>query len=73
MDTAQAFAPAETDDPNAQIQQAANAFKAFTTGDPVEQPRNDRGQFAPVEELAEEEEEAGELAETEPEADEDEL
>jgi hypothetical protein len=72
MDTAQALAPAETDDPNAQIQQAADAFKAFTTGEPVEQPRNDRGQFAPVEELAEEEEEARELAETEPEADEDE-
>lgn len=73
MDTAQALAPAETD-PNAQLQNAADAFKAFTTGEPVQQPRNDKGQFASEqpEELAEEEAEPEAQAEGEAEAEVDE-
>lgn len=42
MDTAQAIAPAETDP----IADAANAFKAFTTGEPIGQPRDESGKFA---------------------------
>lgn len=44
VDTAQPMA-AETD-PNVQFENAADAFKAFTTGEPVAQPRDDRGRFA---------------------------
>ena len=44
MDTAQPMA-AETD-PNAQLENAANAFKAYTTGEPVVQPRDESGKFA---------------------------
>jgi hypothetical protein len=65
-DTAQALAPAETD-PNAQLQTAADAFKAFVEPQP-EQPRAANGQFASeqAEEIVEAEElEAGEPAEGE--------
>lgn len=44
VDTAQAFAPAETDP----IAEAASAFKAFTSGEPVGQPRDESGRFAPL-------------------------
>jgi len=68
MDTAQPVMAAETD-PNAAINDAANAFKAFTGGGEVEQPqRDERGRFAAAEpdetELVE-----GEPDEGEPEAD----
>lgn len=43
-DTAQPFAAAETD-PNAQLANAADAFKAFTQDRPI-QPRAENGQFA---------------------------
>lgn len=43
MDTAQPLA-AETD-PNAALQAAADMFKAATTGQPVERPRDDGGRF----------------------------
>lgn len=42
MDTAQPVAAAETDP----IAEAANAFKAFTSGEPVVQPRSEDGKFA---------------------------
>lgn len=72
MDTAQAIAPAETDP----IADAANAFKAFTTGEPVAQPRDESGKFAsniePEEEQAPEDDEAlEESAEAADDADED--
>jgi hypothetical protein len=59
MDTAHPIAGAETD-PNAQLASAADAFKAFTSGDPV-RPRDEQGRFAsqaeePTEDLAEVEE-----------------
>jgi hypothetical protein len=64
MDTAQALAPAETDR-NQAIENAADAFKAFTTGEPV-QLRSEDGRFAsPVEEETVEIDEAGEVAEVE--------
>lgn len=44
-DTAQPIAAAETD-PNAQLANAANAFKAFVSGEPVAQPRDESGRFA---------------------------
>src|ERR1044072_4994959 len=44
VDTAQPLA-AETD-PNVQLQNTADAFKAFTTEQPIERPRDDRGRFA---------------------------
>lgn len=69
LDTAQA-SPA---DPNAQLQNAADAFKAFTTEGPIEQPRNDRGQFAPAEQpetVIEADEPEGEIAESEADTDE---
>lgn len=62
VDTAQPMA-AETD-PNVQIQDAADAFKAFTTGEPVAQPRDDRGRFA-AEQAEQDEAEAEEPAEAE--------
>jgi hypothetical protein len=46
VDTAQPLA-AETD-PNVQLENAADAFKAFTTEQPIERPRDDRGRFAPA-------------------------
>jgi len=48
VDTAQPFAAAETD-PNAQLANAAEAFKAFTSDQPIAAPepvRNERGQYA---------------------------
>lgn len=45
MDTAQLSGAAETD-PNAQLANAADAFKAFTVGEPVVQPRDTSGRFA---------------------------
>lgn len=65
MDTAQPVMAAETD-PNVAIDQAANAFKAFTgtLGEP-QPPRDDLGRFAPAAEPDEEMEE-GELDEGEP-------
>lgn len=54
MEPAQPIAAAETD-PNAQLENAANAFKAFTTGEPVaERPRDEQGRFASPEPVAEE-------------------
>jgi hypothetical protein len=44
MDTAQPAMAAETD-PNAQLAQAADAFKAFTTEAPI-RPRDEQGRFA---------------------------
>lgn len=44
MDTAQAFAPAETD-PNVQLENAADAFKAFLNPTSA-QPRDETGRFA---------------------------
>lgn len=68
MDTAQLATAAETD-PNAQIELGAQAFKAFTSEEPVKL-RDDQGRFAAAEETAEPEAEA-ELAEAEGEAPED--
>lgn len=45
MDTAHPVAGAETD-PNAQLASAADAFKAFTSGEPIERPRDEHGRFA---------------------------
>lgn len=63
-DTAQSFGTAETD-PNAQLENAANAFKAFDN--PVAaQPRDETGKFASAEqpeEIAEAEEPEAEQAE----------
>lgn len=69
MDTAQPFAAAETD-PNAQIENAASAFKAFTSGEPVDKPRDELGRFAPAEAEVEAEPEPEDAleAEAEPEA-----
>ncbi len=47
MDTAQPLA-AETD-PNAAIDNAANAFKAFDEGEPIKRPRDEQGRFAATE------------------------
>lgn len=63
VDTAQPMA-AETD-PNVQLQTAADAFKAFTTEQPIERPRDDRGRFASDAEPVEEIEAEGELPEAE--------
>lgn len=63
MDTAQPETAAETD-PNAQLAQAADAFKAFTTETPI-RPRDEQGRFA-----SDEPEEQGDTAKTEQEADE---
>lgn len=69
MDTAQPIVAAETD-PNAQLQNVADAFKAFTTGEPVERPRDESGKFvSTAEEIAEPE---AEEVEGEVEIDEDE-
>lgn len=74
MDTAQPVMAAETD-PNAQIENAADAFKAFLNPTSA-QPRDDRGRFASDEQpdetdVAEEAElEAEEVEGEEPEADE---
>lgn len=57
MDTAQPAMAAETD-PNAQLAQAADAFKAFTTDTPI-RPRDDQGRFASEE--PEEQEETAEV------------
>src|SRR4051812_9561602 len=46
--TAQPDPAAETD-PNAQLQSAADAFKAFTTDQPIARPRDEQGRFAPAE------------------------
>lgn len=54
MDTAQPIEAAETD-PNVQLQNAAQAFKSFDAP-PIEQPRNERGQFARQEDDADTEE-----------------
>jgi hypothetical protein len=51
---------AETD-PNVQLQTAADAFKAFTTEQPIERPRDDRGRFASDAESVEEIEAEAEL------------
>lgn len=51
MDPAQSIGSAE----NIALDEAASAFKAFTNPEPA-QPRNDRGQFAPAQEEAAEEE-----------------
>lgn len=45
-DTAQ---PAMAADPNVQLANAAEAFKAFTSDAPIERPRDDKGRFAPSE------------------------
>lgn len=58
-DTAQSLATA---DPNVQLANAADAFKAFTSEEPiVEKPRDDKGRFAPVEQELEEAEPQGEV------------
>lgn len=62
-DTAQ---PAMAADPNVQLANAAEAFKAFTSEEPIERPRDDKGRFAPTE--GEQDLDEGEL---EPEAEDD--
>ncbi len=54
LETAQ---PELAADPNVQLANAAEAFKAFTSEEPVAKPRDEKGRFAsaPEEELAEEE------------------
>jgi len=63
VDTAQ---PAMAADPNVQLANAAEAFKAFTSEAPIERPRDDKGRFAPAE--GEQDLDEGEL---EPEAEDD--
>ena len=67
MDTAQPLAAAETD-PNAQLQNAADAFKAFTSEEPVVRARDDAGRFASDAEEPEEVEEDAPEAELESDA-----
>lgn len=59
LETAQ---PALAADPNAQLANAADAFKAFTSEEPVTErkPRDDKGRFAPAEQELEEAEPLGE-------------
>jgi hypothetical protein len=47
-DTAQLATAAETD-PNAALDNAASAFKAFDEGEPIKRPRDDQGRFAATE------------------------
>lgn len=72
MDTAQPSQAAETD-PNVQLENAADAFKAF---DGIDKPRDEHGKFTPKEqpeeEEAEEEEAEAEDAEADDEADDEE-
>ena len=63
VETAQ---PAMAADPNVQLANAAEAFKAFTSEAPIERPRDDKGRFAPAE--GEQDLDEGEL---EPEAEDD--
>lgn len=65
-DTAHPVAGAETD-PNAQIANAANAFKAFDMGEPVKPARDEQGRFA-AQEPQEEPDEAEEPQEADTEA-----
>ena len=59
VDTAQSLATA---DPNVQLATAADAFKAFTSEEPITKPRDEKGRFAPTEqELAEPEPVEGEV------------
>lgn len=64
-DTAQ---PVMAADPNVQLENAADAFKAFLNDDPIERPRDDKGRFAPAE--TGEDLDEGEL-QSEPEAEDD--
>lgn len=57
MDTAQPGLAAE----NVALDNAAEAFKAFTTGVPVSQPRDESGRFAPLTPAEEASEEAEEI------------
>lgn len=66
MDTAQPAMAAETD-PNAAISAASDAFKAFTSGEPIKRPRDEQGRFAPADDTEDQAEDEAALA-AEPEA-----
>lgn len=69
VDTAQPMA-AETD-PHVQFENAADAFKAFTTGEPVAQPRDDKGRFAATDDDEQDSTDDDDAAETADDADDD--